>query len=800
MAKEIIKEILLKFRGDSKPLERDLKNVEKMASSLQKTVQGGAGGSGPSQLSKTLDTYIKQSQKFGMTVNKDITKFQKTIQEVASKDLKVLQRQTEDLFRKSEDKLRKLRQAEQNIQQLEERGASRRSVQKQQRKAARYTRELGQATGAFEESAEAFTRQARSMPTTPGNPFLEFFGPMAIGRMVQQGVQGVVNLPSSYDQMMRERLSNQSYVAQQPIQQRMAAYRGDLSMALLAQKGVVSAAASDRDRAERAGTWKTIGSTLGGLGLMAGGALAIGASGVLEAASFGAATPLALGIAGAGVAGISAGAGMTGYGIKRAITGDTQREAAEAYNQSLQNRADMLIDTKLYQAFKEEAPRRAAFGQTMGYTSGNTRALIIKGLQQGMLDPEETMAMAEQLRGTAGADRAGGLAVAAGRMNLNFGLSKGTAVSALQTMTRVGVGGAKEAEKALEGVMRRGVAAGLNDYGMREEFTKAVAGIASSYTGAIDTDQLARSVAALLPGGKEASIRDIEAAAGAKQFQEDMFAGKGSPLEDAIVTSGAVNQLRKMGAPVTATTMDLMKSLTIEDIQGKSQKYRDIVGDKFADDPTKMAQMADYVRSRERAVTAPYGDTSKILQELDKKVKSGVPLTEEEADRYSKALGASMVSGHQGAEGLRNSTPEALRAKGLSLIQGQYGTELLPPSMRTTGGTGTKEEVKAITDPAIQKEEERKKNDAYFQQRKFDTQGKTQEEIDKARFTPGNVKQLAEAQAKANQEVKNAGETVDPSQAASQAADAMGRFSTALDALTRKINTSAGQTYGVPRK
>ena len=115
MSNDIVKQILLRFRGDAKPLEKDLAEVKKTVASLDKAFGGGPGGSrggGMAGMSKAIEQYSKVTQKFGMSMDKDLTKFGKHIRDIAMKDVGLLKKQTEDLFRKSSDNLKKVQDAE----------------------------------------------------------------------------------------------------------------------------------------------------------------------------------------------------------------------------------------------------------------------------------------------------------------------------------------------------------------------------------------------------------------------------------------------------------------------------------------------------------------------------------------------------------------------------------------------------------------------------------------------------------------------------------------------------------------
>lgn len=781
MAKEIIKEILLKFKGDSKPLEREVKNVEKVAANLQKTISGGTGGSAPSALSKTLDQYIKQSHKFGATINKDMTKFQKSIQEVATKDLKVLQRQTDDLFRKTENRLGKLRQAEQNIQQMIDRGASSKQIRKQERKASRYGAEYRGAAEEFSQSAGAFDKMQGQMPKSGINPLLQLFGPGAIAAMAIRGVNNVVNAPAAYDTMMRDRLSNQSYVTQQPIQQRLKMYEGDMSMALLAKRGVLAGAASDRDRARFAGGWKTAGSIVGGLGLMAAGTAGLIGSGLLEVGSLGAATPLALGTGAASVAGIGAGFSMMTNGGRRMITGETEKEAAAAYNQSLQNRSDMLIDPKLYQAFREVAPARARFGRSMGSSYDDTQSLIRDALDNRMT-VDEMMGTASGLRSQVGSKYAGGLAVAAARSNMAFGTDTNSAAGMLGALAQSGKGGPKQAEKNLEDLMTRAVSSGFLDTGMREEFAKMATAMSSGYSGGINIAGLAESIASNLKPGGEMTKRDIDAAANAQKFMENKFGGEDA-LGDAVARAHSLKFMRENNIPINRTTLDSVMAMTSEDLKNNSEKYRTV----FGDDPDLQKKAASFAQDREMIQATQDPIANKIIKELEQRKKSGVPLTPSEEEQYSSALGASFLSKSGGKDAIKNATPETITALGRGFMQRNFGSEL-------TGRTAdTEMTMQTKAQQAKDEEAARRAKDPYSTQEGVNFAGDKKKEADIARIiNPKTVADMAKATEEANKKIANAGEINDPTTAANAAVTSMETFSSALDGLSAKINGMSG--------
>lgn len=772
MANQLIKEILLKFRSDSGPVLRDMKNIEKAGQSLQKTVSGYGGGTSLGSMNKTMDTFIKNQQKFGMTINKDMTKFQKTIQDVATKDLRILQQQTDSLFNRSQQKLNQLRQAEQNIQKMMSSGASPRRIQKQVRRAARFTAEGRMADQDFMESAGRFDEAAGGLtpPTSPngvgrGGRGMGGFGPLLGAGAIIGAINSIVRAPGKYDQIMAERLSNQSYIAQQPLQQRLQIYEGDMTMALLAQKGAIRGAASDRERARTTGKMTT-GLTLGGAGALGG----LAAFGALNAWN-----PIGWGALGA------AGVGAAGYGIKRMITGDTEKEASARYNQSLQARSDMLIDPKLYQAFRGVAPGRSQFNRRMGSSYADTQGLIQDALSNRM-SVDEMMSTANNMRGVVGSKYAGNLSVAAARSNMTFGTDTQSATQMLATLSQQGKGGAKQAEKNLEDIMTRSIAAGFLDTGMRDEFAKIVTAISGTYTGGINISNLAGTLAAGLAPGAEFTKRDIEGAATAQQFMRDKFRGDDA-LGDALSRAQSLKFMRENKLPINRVTLDAMMSLTEEDISGKSERYRMVVGDQGLSG----AKAQEFIKGRQGAQAARDPIAQKVMNDLEERAKSGKPLTPEERERFSAALGSADLSRRGGADLMAATTPEATRSIGLLQLRNKFGDKFVGDVPLTPEQAAKKAETEK------QKLAEQAARDAYSMQEGVNFSGqKEQEAIMGKKINPQVVRGMVEATKEASEKVRNAGEIVDPSTAAAAAVTSMETFSTALDTLSAKINGIGG--------
>src|ERR1017187_5841612 len=104
MAKDIVKEILLRFKCDTRDLEKETKKATTMVSGLNKTISGGS--SSKTDLGKLARDYSKVIQSVDKGLGQSSTKLAKMFSDLAQKDLKQVDRQIEKIVSNAERRQR----------------------------------------------------------------------------------------------------------------------------------------------------------------------------------------------------------------------------------------------------------------------------------------------------------------------------------------------------------------------------------------------------------------------------------------------------------------------------------------------------------------------------------------------------------------------------------------------------------------------------------------------------------------------------------------------------------------------
>lgn len=455
MAKEIIKEILLKFKGDTKGLEKDLRNVEKAATSLQRTISGG-GGSSLGNMNKTLEQFTKTSQKFGMSINKDMSKFQKAIQEVAQKDLRVLQQQTDTLFRRTEDRLKRLRNEEQRLQSMQQGGASAADIATQQRRVRRYGRVYAGTEAQFKSSADEFFDQgdllSKNMSGGSGSRFNLGGGLKAIG-----GVASAVSTALAFrNQLAEQESSTRALLSGTMQQRRIAAFRGDVTEALM----------ENRDRSmTRAQRFADAQTSRRSWGM---GALAVAGIAGLAAPFTGGASLLA----GAAALGGTAALGTAGM----YFLGGGQEQYRETTRQREFEREKQRNMTAYYaQYLMGKAPARYELQRLTGMNDSQALAFRNAG-RDNLFNEGQSGQTLMSMRGIFGNRVGGGLALDTMSLARSQGMGLETATGLMQTAALTG-GQGTNAKKTLTDVYTDAFTKGIADSGLVEVFQKGLAEI-----------------------------------------------------------------------------------------------------------------------------------------------------------------------------------------------------------------------------------------------------------------------------------------------------------------------------------
>jgi hypothetical protein len=102
MSDQMNKEIVLKFRGDTKDLKKTVKDIQKDLTGLDKgsTVKGGMLG-----ISKEMESYKKLAKSIGGEFEGTFSRISKSIKTLVGQDLKMLERSANKLAKEAEGRM-----------------------------------------------------------------------------------------------------------------------------------------------------------------------------------------------------------------------------------------------------------------------------------------------------------------------------------------------------------------------------------------------------------------------------------------------------------------------------------------------------------------------------------------------------------------------------------------------------------------------------------------------------------------------------------------------------------------------
>src|SRR5579859_6311348 len=109
MANDIVKQIILSFKGDTKQLQKDVANMKTALQSLDKST---SSGSSIAKLAKSFQDFSKSAQQTGVVLSKDFTRIQKIVKEIATQDLKKVGQSVDQMAQKAERRLKTLQDLE----------------------------------------------------------------------------------------------------------------------------------------------------------------------------------------------------------------------------------------------------------------------------------------------------------------------------------------------------------------------------------------------------------------------------------------------------------------------------------------------------------------------------------------------------------------------------------------------------------------------------------------------------------------------------------------------------------------
>lgn len=770
MANDIVKQIILSFKGDTKQLQKDVNQMKEALSKLDKV---GSSGSAVSKLAKNFQDFSKSAKDAGITLSKDFTRVQKIIKEIATQDLRRVGQEADQMAQKAERRLKRL-------QEMERQGASGPRLDRARRLASGTDARLGALMESFNERAAGMGGGRGGGGAAGG---IGPFGQFAASAITAGAIAALPDRIASFAQERhRQALVNPSVASNFAIQQRLAAYQGDATMGVLGRKGAIGRAQKYAEDQSFWGKFRDYGTLGAGAALLGGGALAA-AGAVTSATGVGAIagvpmTALGLGMMGAGGAALTAGG--TGV-IDRVFNNKTEAEKTRAKQEGLEAEKARLIDPQLYASFRESAESRARLQNDMGMTSHDAYALRLRALDAAVT-PEQQDQMMRQFRPLVGARQAGNMSVIAGQQALMQGMDVGTSSQMLMQMASGGKGGSQNAQKQMEDMFTRAVEAGITDAGLRESLEKATSQMVENSNIRMDSGQLMSSLLNYMPAQKSGEPVDPRAARAAEEamrIREDRF-GASNPLDDSLKRSVITKQLRQVsGGKVNISNIDTIRSMSREQIlQGNPDL--DDMGFNTADKRMALANQIEgamgNVSPEERAARA----------DIQKTMAAGGKVTDAQLRAFSRAK----TSAAGGAAGFKGVTVEGRMAE----ARGEF-----PTAQFESGQTAAQEAAalspdqrKARTEAEIRAQEKRRKESPEAMQRDFTLSGQAQLEKDMRKNIGQNVGEIIDAQKVANRETAKAGDISDPGRSATQAVSAMDKFAGALDKLADRINGKFG--------
>lgn len=734
---DIIKQIVVKFKGDDKELKKTLDDVTKGMAKANTAATGGSTANLTKSL-RDLSALSKEYAKVGNSMAQMPKAFQSIIQSVrqlAQVDMKNTESQLERMSTKIENRI-------QRLNRMQESGASPGRIQAYDQVIGRNISQAGQLAQRLAASRAALG------DTTPsgdgggagsggfggmigaGGPFARFFG---YGALIQAPGMAL-NFAKQFE---HEQLSSDAAGRAFGLQQRIAGYRGgDLAQAALARQGGMQRADEYAESQYSKGMMGDLATFGGSLGSLAGG--------------ISTRNPMAIG---AGAAGLWS---STGNVFSRLFGNRDAAERTRFFQEGLEREKNSTIDPYLAKRFMEQAPERANFARLMG---SPTSALWRNQAAAAYETPEaqgQAMQVALQLRGQMGSNAAKGLSLATGRLGNLGGMDFGAMGQILGGVAIGDKGGDKQAEETTKKMMAEAFAAGIEDSGLLENLLKFGSSIAAASRNPIDANAVIQRMAAGIGTDDVNNARTVQGAKEAEQFRQKTFAGD-TNLRQNIRQVGAISLLKQLGVPVTASNLDYIEGMSADEIN--NDPYLKGIS-------KKGTQTGDIIQKNvaatQEAILMSNTDAKAIAMRLRGKQK----ISQEDA----RELGVAMTAGN----------------KGLSIeAREQAGYGFLATQGKTASDLGiSQERYDKIKQQLEARAEDRDENDPNRKFQKAQSQGAQTEEAQIQNRISKNLDELLQYTQKANDVWKNAGEV---GESAEMVEKKISAFVTQIETLTAKV-------------
>lgn len=506
---EIVKSLLLKFKGDSSELQKEAKKIEPILKRLQENagVFGGGNANQNMKLKKNFDDMGKMLEKVGVPLEKSFKRMQESVKALANVELKNATKELEKmqrLFVKAEERV----------------------------KAAQGSGDpmLSTKTAARDRIWNRMNEVAGGLPPR---------GVGGMGRLVTAG--SILGIAAQGMQMYADygvnRQASNAALASEVMRRRQNVYSGSVVDAYMDRQYNMTAKAQAEGKK----------SAYFGLG-----------SDILKDTAIGAGTGAIFGggIPGAlvgGAVGLIGGTVRAGY---RLATGQVAAEATQKAAQYQENMKATAFDAQALARRSAAAGSRYRFQQQMHMTDQEGMNFRTGGATYG-LSAEEMMGMGANLYNSLGRRGAADVARASASSYQGLGLSAQT-TSELLGATTARTGNAQESKRQLTEVMAAAFSHGITDSGLDEMLAKAVIAAQAQSGSATSAEHLAGL--ALRGGPGDGSAIGTQALMSGVQFSDQVSMRGGI---QGMVKSREINKLlTQMG--YTGAQRDLHTSALME--------------------------------------------------------------------------------------------------------------------------------------------------------------------------------------------------------------------------------------------
>jgi hypothetical protein len=793
VSEDIVKNIVLKFKSST----QEIQSVER---ALQRLGKIGTGTTGFGGIIKDLAKINDQIKKTGTELPKSMQSLSKAARELTTVELRNAEKNFDKLSQKAEKSIQRLNKMLQNDAAPSRIAAMQRVAQQRVGGALEVSnsmvarQELIKSLGGAGGGGSGGGDMAR-IPGSGGGGLGGMTGlsSAAIGTAVAAGINqalGGLGVIRGFNESAQQ---NRMAAVGPVLEARRNAYAGNMEDAVAQYSNNAVTRAKAFATKQRRLTYGDVAlRTAGGVGSMLLGAGLVAGAGAATIMTGGVAAPLTLGVGAAG-AGLLAGGGYTAFGglkegVGRAVTGQTNAEYAQNYQNQLDREKTASLSVDLYRQFRQTSRQRYELQRTTGQSSQEA----FQGRMfaaHNMMDEGDFNSTIMQNRNAFGNQGAVSLARQTAVARQGFGLTTNAAQTAMSVFGMQGAGGAAGAGDALKEVMRTAISLGIKDSGLQETLLKNTEDIMNKSGSKLEAGKVMENLMNFMPS-TGAGPREIAAAASARDLSEKYFQGTGG-VDVNIVRSAALKTLRNVGGKgaVSTPNIDLLNSLTPEQRQQGTEETRAA----FGVNDEKIRQAFSKQVGVSEAKINPYENAA--IKSIQAKAARGEKISEAEI----RQLGTARTSGRTGQQGFRETTEEARYQESMGFLTQNYNIpkELLPgggTANQALQGMGPGDKNMAMSQ--YMAGQKAKAGGAEQLQTQKEFQGQAQKEKDMYMNINENMSKFADIFDKMTMQIEKINKDNAMGDSVDGAVDALDKFTNALTAASRSISSKGNYVGG----